>query len=89
MIGAASVRDRRPEPVFARAVRSAVGPARTVLALDGTPYAPADREVLAVGLDGPLPSADAAVVALSRACGPRCRYGSPRSAVPSRDRSSC
>ncbi|QKS19117.1 SAM-dependent methyltransferase [Curtobacterium sp. Csp1] len=65
MIGAASDRDRRPEPVFARAVRAAVGPARTVLALDGTPYAPADREVVSVGLDGPLPSADAAVVALS------------------------
>lgn len=65
MIGPASDRDRRPEPAFARAVRAAVGPTRTVLALDGTPYAPADREVLSVGLDGPLPSADAAVVALS------------------------
>lgn len=65
MIGAASDRDRRPEPAFVRAVRAAVGPARTVLALEGTPYAPADREVLSVGLDGPLPSADAAVVAMS------------------------
>ncbi|WP_144761033.1 methyltransferase domain-containing protein [Curtobacterium sp. 9128] len=63
--------DRRPEPVFVRAVRTALGPARTVLVVGGgtVPYDPADRDVTVVEpvQDLPFPDGafDAALTAFS------------------------
>jgi SAM-dependent methyltransferase len=60
-------RYRRPEPSFERAVRAALGDARTVLEVGAgpVPYRPRDREVTAVDpTPDPLPFADDAVDAV-------------------------
>ncbi len=60
-------RYRRPEPSFVRAVRAALGDARTVLEVGSgpVPYRPRDREVTAVDpTPDPLPFADDAVDAV-------------------------